>query len=562
MPNGPAQERVIGEALSQAGVQPSQVDYLEAHGAGSELGDPIEVQAAAAVYGKERDRDRPLLIGSVKTNIGHLESAAGVASLIKVVLAMRHGVIPKHLHFQDPNPHLDWDQLPVRVVSEATDWPRSPDRPPLAGISAFGISGTNAHVVVEGHGSPNKTSPDPDGVPRPVPVPRPDAVEALPQAGDADGELAPRGTRLLPLSGKSGAALRKLAQRYLEWLSERESLLESEGAASGSALSDMAWTAGVGRSHFDHRAALVFEDSGSLRRRLRALAEADERSQSGAPTKVAFVCTGRGSGWAGTIETLYASEPVVRAVLDRCDAVFGEVRSASLLDVMFGRPGAAGSLDDPQWGRPAIYALESALTALWSGVGVRPSIALGFGSGALTAAQAAGVIGLEDGLRLAAAPGDPRAVLDGVAMAAPDLILIDMLSGRALEPGEVPGEAYWRRHPENEPPAPDRCVEMIAAAGADVVVEIGPDAALATMLSSAWPETSGKGSAPVLLSTLGQSPDREAKPASRSTGSFVDAVSGAYEAGLPVSFTGLFAGEGRRRISLPDYPFERRRHWI
>ena len=562
VPNGPAQERVIEEALSQAGVQPSEVDYLEAHGAGSELGDPIEVQAAAAVYGKERGRDRPLLIGSVKTNLGHLESAAGVASLIKVVLAMRHGVIPKHLHFQDPNPHLDWDQLPVRVVSEATDWPYTPDRPLRAGVSAFGISGTNAHVVVEGYGGPNQTSPGPDGLPRLIPVALPEAGEALPQADDANDEPGPRGTRLLPLSGKSGASLRKLAQRYLEWLSERESLLESEAAASGPPLSDMAWTACVGRSHFGHRAAVVFKDSDSLRARLRALVAADDRSQSGTPTKIAFVYAGQGNAWAGRGEALYASEPVVRAVLDRCDATFGDVRGVSLLDVMFGRSGAAGELDDPQWGRPAIYALECALTALWSSVGVQPSVALGFGSGALGAAQAAGVISLEDGLRLAAGLDDPGALLDGVAMRAPELILVNTLSGRALGSDEVLDEAYWRRHAANEPPAPDHCVEMIAATGADVVVEIGPDAALAAMLSSAWPETSGKGPAPVPLSTLGQSPDSGAKPASRSAGGFVDAVAGAYEAGLPVSFAGLFAGETRRRVSLPDYPFERRRYWI
>ena len=147
-------------------------------------------------------------------------------------------------------------------------------------------------------------------------------------------------------------------------------------------------------------------------------------------------------------------------------------------------------------------------------------------------------------------------------MGAPELILVNTLSGRALGSDEVLDEAYWRRHAANEPPAPDRCVEMLAAAGTDVVVEIGPDAALATTLSSAWPEASGTGSAPVLLSSLGQCPGREAKAASRSGGGFVDAVARAYQAGLAVSFAGLFAGEIRRRVSLPNYPFERRRYWI
>ena len=256
LPYGPAQERVIEAALLQAGVQPSDVDYLEAHGTGSELGDPIEVQSAAAVYGRARDGDRPLLIGSVKTNIGHLESAAGVAALIKVVLAMRHGLIPKHLNFRNPNPHLDWDRLPVRVVSEAMNWPSTQERQPLAGVSAFGISGANAHVIVEGYGSPNGDSPAPEGAPLPVIVSAPDAIAALPQPGDG---LAARETRLLPLSGKSAASLRNLAGRYLAWLDEREPALASDEAASGiRRYADMAWTAGTGRSHFDYRAAVTF----------------------------------------------------------------------------------------------------------------------------------------------------------------------------------------------------------------------------------------------------------------------------------------------------------------
>ena len=555
VPNGPAQERVIEQALSQAGVSPADVDYLEAHGAGSELGDPIEVQAAAAVYGAGRAKDRPLLVGSVKTNIGHLESAAGVAGLIKVVLAMRHGQIPKHLHFQNPNPHVDWDRLPLRVASEATDWPREPGRPPLAGVSAFGISGTNAHVVVEGYGSPDDASPDPDGAPQAVPVCLPDAIAGLPQTEECP---AARATRLLPLSGKSDTALRKLAEQYLAWLHERESALASDGAASDPVLSDMAWTAGAGRSHFDHRAAVLFGDSESLREGLQALAAAGGRSQAATSAKVAFLYAGNGNGWAGIGEELYASEPVVRAVLDRCEDVLNEARGTSLLDMMFGRPGSAGDPGDPQWKRPATYALDCALTALWSSVGVQPSIALGHGPGALAAAQAASVFGLEDGLRLAAAPDDPGAVLGGVAMGSPSLTLIDSASGRAVGPDEAVDAAYWSQHAASEPEAFGSCGGALAELGVDVVVVVGPDAPSEKML----PAAVGSSPAPVVISSLGQSPDREAKPASRSSGSFVDAVAKAYEAGLAVSFAGLFAGEARRRVSLPDYPFERRRHWI
>ena len=190
VPNGPAQERAIEEALARGSVDPSEVDYLEAHGSGSGFGDPIEVQAAAAVYGRGREEDRPLLIGSVKTNIGHLEPAAGVASLIKTVLAMRRGLIPGNLHFHDPNPHLDWDGLPVRVVSAMTDWPSHPGRPPRAGVSAFGISGTNSHVVVEGYGEADGAGPEQDPLPagpaQTIALSRPEAVADVPPPEDAD----------------------------------------------------------------------------------------------------------------------------------------------------------------------------------------------------------------------------------------------------------------------------------------------------------------------------------------------------------------------------------------
>ncbi len=553
VPNGPAQERVIEDALAQAGVRPADVDYLEAHGGASELGDPIEVQAAAAVYGRARDGERPLLIGSVKTNVGHLESAAGVAALIKVVLAMRHGLIPKHLHFRNPSPHVDWDRLPVRVVSEATDWPSAPDRPPLAGVSAFGISGTNAHVVVEGYGNPGGGPPDPEGIPLPV------AAAEPPQPGEG---LAARGTRLLPLSGKSAPSLRKLAERYLVWLDERETALAADGAASGPALSDMAWTAGVGRSHFDHRAAVPFEDGESLREGLRALAAADGDTGPVMPATVAFAYAGLGNGRTGMGEALYASEPAVRTVLDRCEEVFGEIRGASLLDNLFGRRGSAEDPDDPEWARPADYAVQCALTQLWSSVGVRPGAALGLGTGALAAAQAPGGFSLEDGLRLAATLDDPGAAPVEIAPGAPALTLVDTASGLAVSPGDVGDPAYWRRQAAGEPDSVEGSAATLAAAGIGAVIEIGPATALAAKLTAAWPDAAGNAAAPVVLPGLGRPTDGGAAPEAGPNGGFAEAVAGAYEAGLAVSFAGLFAGETRRRVSLPDYPFERTRHWI
>ena len=207
VPNTPALEEVMETALSDAGISPLDVDYLEAHGTGTEVGDPIEINAVAAVYGKGRTAARPLLIGSVKTNIGHLESAAGVAGVIKAALVLKRGVIPKHLHFRNPNPSLDWDRLPLQVTSSMMDLPQRPDRPRLAGVNSFGISGTNCHIVLEEYCATDGASagePWAVGSGKPVPVTLPPTVDDLPLP---EQDVRPSRTRLLPLSGKSERAL-------------------------------------------------------------------------------------------------------------------------------------------------------------------------------------------------------------------------------------------------------------------------------------------------------------------------------------------------------------------
>ena len=472
VPNGAAQQAVMEAALARAGIAPAEVDYLEAHGNGSVMGDPIEVQAAGAVYGKGRASGRPLLMGSVKTNVGHLETAAGVAALIKTALAMNRGVIPRHLHFENPTPVADWDRLPVRVTAEATEWPTRPDRPARAAVSAFGVSGANAHAVVESYGTPNG-SPMGRGVPVAV-----SAAAAGEETPGAAGAPAGRGTRLLPLSAKSDAALRALARTFLGWLDEARAGLTS-GNAADPLLSDLAWTAAVGRSHFDIRAGVVFRDAGSLGEGLASLAEPDGAGErEPAPQrsgKVVFAYGGKAGPWLRATGELYESEPVFRAVLDRCEAVIREERRASLLDAMFGGEGSA--LESPDWSGPALYAVQCGLTALWSSVGIRPKATTARDAGELAAAQAAGTLGLEDGLRLA------------VAREAP------------------PGAGSANPEPSG---------------GGGIVMEIGPGVA----------------------------------------GGFTAAVAKAYEAGLDIDFEGLFAGETRRRIALPGYPFERRRYWI
>ncbi|MYF48424.1 MAG: acyltransferase domain-containing protein, partial [Candidatus Dadabacteria bacterium] len=645
VPHTPALEQVMEAALSQAGVTASDVDYIEAHGTGTAVGDPIEIEAVSAVYGKGRKADRPLLIGSVKTNIGHLESAAGIAGLIKAVLVMQRGVIPKHLHFQVPNPALDWDRLPLKVTSSMMDLPQRNGRPRLAGVNSFGISGTNAHIVVEEYIAPG-ASPygkhQLTGSAQEVTVSLPEVVESLPLPEQG---LRMRETRLLPLSGKSVSALRELAERYLSWLDEHPEDLASQSASAEPLLSDMAWTAGVGRSHFDHRAGVVFRDTGSLREGLKALGNVDESPGPQTPTKVAFAYTGQGSQWAGMGKALYEHEPVARAVLDRCEEAFRAERGTSLLDVMFGR--GEGNLGDTAWEQPALYALECALTALWSSVGIHPSVVLGHSVGELAAAQAAGVFSLEDGMRFAAArgtllsetePGAMAAVfatparvastveelnessasvglsisadngghqvvsgpvadietiskrfksegvrvrrlnttrafhsalvepaldmleasLDSATIEPPSLTVVSNLTGQTVEPDQALDGAYWRQH-AREKVAFASGVRTLAELGVDLVLEIGPRPILASMTVSAWPD-SAQTPAPTVLSSL--CPPSGESSASADDADFTRAVLEAYQTGLPIRFEGLFAGEARRRISLPSYPFQRERHWL
>ena len=563
VPNGPAQERVIAEALARAGVDPADVDYLEAHGAGSSMGDAIEVQAAAAVYGRNRAAGRPLLIGSVKTNIGHLEPAAGIAGLIRAVLAINRGVIPPHLHYDDPSPNLDWDRLPVRVTTELASWPPCPGRPRRAAVSALGISGANAHVVVEGYDGAG-TEADaarraafvPVGDAQPVFASLPDWAPAETPAGRG---LAPRGTRLLPLSGKSGAALRALAERYLGWLDERAEELADGGAAQG-LLADAAWTAGVGRSHFPHRAAVLFHDLGSLRAGLQALAGAvtETEAEPRKAAKAAFAYSGQAGPWLAAARVLYESEPVARAVLDRCEEALWEQRGASLLEAMFERPGATGHLDRGAWTPPAVYALQCALTALWSSVGIRPAAVLGERLGELAAAQAAGMVAdLEEGLRLAASTEGGGTSADGAAAAPAEFVLaggtlplISAATGRIVESGtSVNGERWHRK--AGEPIGAGACLRTLADLEIDAIVQIAPQA---------LPGSPAAGSTVRVIPTNAATAGGSASDPP--DGAFAAAVAAAYEAGLPVSFAGLFAGEARRRISLPTYPFQRRRHWI
>ncbi|MGK2853401.1 MAG: type I polyketide synthase, partial [Microbacteriaceae bacterium] len=373
VPNGVAQQRVIAEALHRAGVTPGDVDYLEAHGTGTSLGDPIEVQAAAAALGKGRDAGRPLLIGSAKTNIGHLEAAAGVAGVLKVVLALEHQELPKHLNFRNPSPHIPWDRIPVRVVSETTPWPPS-DRPRVAGVSSFGFSGTNAHVILEE---------------------APATSHAV-----ADEPSDARRFMVLPLSARTPAALVQTAEHYRSWLTEHP---DAE-------LADVCLTAGAGRAHLEHRAALVVNSTESARDLLGALA--DDRPAPGlvrghcADTpKTAWLFPGQGSQYAGMARELYETEPVFAETLDLCAAALdGAQLEKPLLELIFDADGA-DRLRLTQHAQPAIFAVEMGLARLWESWGYEPDVVVGHSVGQFSAACVAGVFSLEDGVRLLAERG-------------------------------------------------------------------------------------------------------------------------------------------------------------
>ncbi|MDD4867099.1 MAG: SDR family NAD(P)-dependent oxidoreductase, partial [Mycobacterium sp.] len=388
VPNGVAQQRVITEALKRAGVAPGDVGYLEAHGTGTSLGDPIEAQAAGAVYGVGREADRPLLIGSAKTNIGHLEAAAGIAGVIKVILSLENELLPQHLNFQNPSQHIPWDRLAVRVVSEATAWERN-GLPRIAGVSSFGFAGTNAHVILE-------EAPVAQRAEAPDPVDQPGE-----QRWDVAAGAAPRFS-VLPLSARTPAALVQVADRYRSWLTNHPE----------ATLADVCLTAGAGRAHFEHRAALVVnstEDAGQL---LGALTDDHPaaglvRGVSDRRPKTVWLFTGQGSQYVGMGRELFETEPVFAETLQLCAEVVAGVLEKPLLDVIFdpNSPDGEETLRQTGYAQPALFAVEVGLARLWQSWGFEPDVVLGHSVGQYSAACIAGVFSLEDGMLLMAERG-------------------------------------------------------------------------------------------------------------------------------------------------------------
>ncbi len=375
VPNGPSQEAVIREALAMGQVEPHEVGYLEAHGTGTSLGDPIEVQSAAAVLGQDRAADHAFYIGSVKTNIGHLEAAAGIAGLIKTVLALQHGEIPPHLHFKQPNPHIPWERLPVQVPTQPTPWPSYSERR-VAGVSSFGFIGTNAHVVLEAA---------PRRVPAVVPI--------------------ERTHHLLTLSAKTDAALRALAARWAQ-------ALPSHSAAQ---LPDLCYGANVGRSTWPHRLALVAADLPTLQVDLLAVAEGSLPTTavqgvvdpSRTAPRVVFLFSGQGAQSVNMARDLFETSPTFRAVLTECDRLLRSHLPQPLLEVLFPPADAPASdlLAQATYAQPALFALQVGLAALWQSWGITPRVVIGHSAGEYAAAYVAGILDLADALTLIATRG-------------------------------------------------------------------------------------------------------------------------------------------------------------
>ncbi len=602
---GPAgQEDLLRKACAAADVRPADVDYVEAHGTGTRAGDPVELGALAAVLGRERPAGRPLVVGSIKTNIGHTEGAAGVAGLIKSALSLKHRAIPRSLHFETPNPDIPWEKLGIAIPRETLPWP-SGGRSGIAGVSAFGIAGTNAHVILGEHASR--------------------------RAGAGAGPTgSPRGQEVVVLSARSPEALQAMAGRWEERVRQGREAFPLHGAAA---------TAALRRAHHEHRLAIVADGPEALADRLAAFRKGEpcrgvvsgDRGTDGQP-KVVFVCPGQGSQWAGMGRSVYEKEPVFRQAIDRCDAAIREEAGWSLADTLYGGASPAW-LEDIAVIQPALFAMQVALADLWRSWGIAPSAVVGHSMGEAGAACISGALDLQGAVkvicrrsvlmkrvagrgamalvdlpfaeaqeavggydgRLSVAvsnsarstvlSGDPAAIDDvlvrlekrevfcrrikvDVASHSPQMDpiraeLVSALSGMAAREASLPvvstvtgdfirGEAldagYWGRN-VREPVMFAAAVDRLTAEGCRLFLELSPHPVLVTPIQQ---QVEGLGRGCSAWPSFRRDEDEMF--------SMLETLGGLYVGGCAPDWRQLFPGECAV-AALPPYPWRKERHW-